>query len=1057
MKHGEKYPMSYARIVVRWLLALAFLPFTNSIAMADTYVANLQALFGTTTSGVVTMGGYYDPGDGGGGTLVPSQSKRCATNSATIFKDGAGYCLYRVNPTNNLREWGAKCDVVVVKPLPNAASPTTATWNPTLVDTHMSGVQGAIVVSSSLLPPPPLSPPLAGTVNAYPAIGKYITISQVGGPTLWVNSGTTTAQTTVSATHYSMIGSYANAQMKNYAPGQLISFMGNANTGSFSQQVAIIVDSVKSVTISGITYNGVIDQWHFLWGGLYDPTNLPTSTNVGTGMVDGTMVADPQHSYPTNPMGSNVPGGAVLTPAWSGWSLLNNQTIGVRPNGSLPYKVGDTITLSQGTSDGSTVNQLHYPKLVVETVDGNGSVLTYDWLDYGSYYKLPNAPATLTSIVSSGTGTGFNVTSVQWTRGPLATKIADVQLDSTAGLTDIFVSENFTTNPVPYSGFPTTMPVQFFYYGDDDNIFINLALSSQSGASIATGNGAAFRLPGACGTTVSINLPQDSKANFVNPALIGGSFQSSGLYAFAAPLAGRAFTGGTPVMNRVVYGGFANAFGGGLRDLSIEAMGVPEGFGYYGMAQGTTNYPSPGGYVGPPAPLVAASPPSPIPTSGDAVEIDSGKYLRIRNVHISDGGIGSGNSVVHCGIDESDPTGFLGNHSIGNAVVSDSRFDANPLFSGATDSDTTLRLGNSCHDSVYQGLTVYDGAKADLLDYNGNIFSQIHFGSEAVVNNPAAAATLVFTGANSGFAGVADFGAYSIQNTSFSQTQCDIANLACVRMASDSTSAYHNPGQITDTQMRCGALQSVPLSYRGVELGAGAANITVGGTTVSGVCHAPAAQLIVLDATPDQTVSLCDNSNALVTFCAGYQGGFAPGRAYTQPALGYTPLTTGVILSGAATGPTTLYAVPFINPGGGMLTRIGIYVTAPGGGIGAASMCELGVYASASGAPGALLLDAGPVPVTVGGAQTLTSQNFLVQPNTLYFLAVGCNGNVSVQGTTATNGPVGLLLGEPDYITFGATSATTSWSPFTANGLPQTFPMAIFASTANVPNVYVSP
>lgn len=64
---------------------------------------------------------------------------------------------------------------------------------------------------------------------------------------------------------------------------------------------------------------------------------------------------------------------------------------------------------------------------------------------------------------------------------------------------------------------------------------------------------------------------------------------------------------------------------------------------------------------------------------------------------------------------------------------------------------------------------------------------------------------------------------------------------------------------------------------------------------------------------------------------------------------------------------------------------------------------------------------------------------------------------MTVQGTLNTNGPLGLLLGEPDYITFGATSVTTIWPMFAANGLPTPFGPATLAATVNVPNVYVTP
>ena len=56
----------------------------------------------------------------------------------------------------------------------------------------------------------------------------------------------------------------------------------------------------------------------------------------------------------------------------------------------------------------------------------------------------------------------------------------------------------------------------------------------------------------------------------------------------------------------------------------------------------------------------------------------------------------------------------------------------------------------------------------------------------------------------------------------------------------------------------------MPIGYSGVELGAGVLDTTVSGTASAGGCAVPPMQLVVLDAPPDQTTSLCNNSNALV-------------------------------------------------------------------------------------------------------------------------------------------------------------------------------------------------
>jgi hypothetical protein len=982
---------------------------------------------------LVTLGGYNNVADGGGGVLYPSATG-CTQNFGTVFKDGHGNCLIRVKPTNSVREWGAYCDVVAVQP----TSTYTATWNPGLVDTHTGNV-GALVVSNALLTPPPT--PSIPPSGSGPGLQSYIAMSQVGGPTLWVNTAGTTAGPAMWATRYSTL---SNGGV-NYKRGDLVSFVDTSGV-KFSQQIAIFVDTAPG---------GVIGQWHFVWGGLYDATSviLPATP------PDTVFTADAGHSYCSHGCGtgSGQANGATLTPIWSGWSLLNKQTIYA---GGAGYHVGDTITMSESTSDGSVVNGAlagapQYPTLVVETVDnsggpGVGAVVSYDWLNFGSYSTLPSTPMLLTSMVShtsSGTpGSGFKISPVLWTRGPLATTIADVQPDAVSGFTDIF-----PTDVPPAASTLSSMPIQYIYYGHDDHVAINNALNSQAQASIAGGNGAAFSVPAACGTTVPIVLPTDTTPNFVNPSLIGGSFQSTGLYAFAAPLAGRAIVGGVPVLPQLIYGGAPDFFGGGFRDMLVEAMGIPEGYGYYKMAQSGAPPGVPMAYTGPTSP----SKQFPFPTSGDAVELVSGKYLRIRNVLVRDGGIGSGNAVYQCGIDESDPQTLLGGNGAGNIVMSDSRFEANPLFSGATNSDITLRLGNSCHDSVYTSVTANDGVKADVLEYNGNLFSQLHLGAGAFGSTTLAASSLVFltsgAAANSGFAGVADYGFYALGNTSLDQTVCEIANHACVLLAVDAASGLSNPAQITDTQMQCGSLQSVPPNYQGVELGDGLVNTTVSGTVAPARCHIPATQVIVADGAINPTTSLCNNPGSPVVYCGGGGSGFSSGRYYTQPSLAYS----SAVVNGTSTS-TPLYAMPFINPGGGRISQIGIQVAATG----PAATCELGIYSSVAGAPKTLLLDAGPVSVsgTSTGPLTIPSLNFFVQPATVYFLAVGCNAMVTVEGTANTNGLIGLLMGEANFTNFGATSVSGTWSTFSANQLPATFPMVNYATAMQStpwPNVYL--
>ena len=732
--------------------------------------------------------------------------------------------------------------------------------------------------------------------------------------------------------------------------------------------------------------------------------------------------------------------GAVLTPAWSGWSVLNSQSIS---NGGTGYAVGDVVTLFQPTN--SIVNQGHAPKLIVEKISSGGTVTAFDWLDYGSFNTLPTPYTSLSAYSTSGMGSGLTFSSVGWTQGPFASTIVST---GTVGTNTTFVVAGTAS-------FPGTINVQSFYYGDDDSAAINRALAAKPASSLI--------IPAGCGTTQQLNLSQDSSANNANPALVGGNMQSGGIYAFAYPATMRGVKSGAPVLSRLLYGGLQNGAnkgfrptsGSGFRNISVEGFGLPEGYGYYGLVE---NSGTPTGYVGPTFGFSSGL--YNIPTGGTAVEIDSASLMRIENVHVTDGGMGPGNSTFQCGLDESDPGGTISGASA-TITFTNSRLDNNPAFSaGPSNPDFALRLGASCHGSVYRNLTAYDGSKADVLQYDGNQLSQIHVDSGATF---ASAAFGPFpkinwgTVANFGLAGVANYGVYVIGATSLSQTVCGIANMSCVFTIPHAGLGI-NPGQITDTQMLCGAFTNVPIGYTGVELGAFAltsatpaetTNTAVSGTASAGKCNIPPLQLIVLDDpnnSASASVSLCNNSNALVAGCTGYQGPFAASQFYTQPAISYKNVTLTA---------NTLYAVPFLSPAsGGPITKLGIDVVT------GSAICRVGVYGASNGQPSALIADGGTLSAT--GAGTITTSGTFsapvqLAPQTLYFLAVGCSGAPTLMG--AGNGGGSLsepLIGVPNYMA-SATRMTASWT-FASGGLPTLFGNGTITSTANsIPNVYAGP
>ncbi len=267
-----------------------------------TYVTSIGAL-GTITvaSGYVVAGGYNTPGDGGGGTFMPGPSG-CVSDNGLVFLDMAHNCFYRSDPTYSVREWGALCDVNVVSP------PGWVLWNPGTAGSTV----GTLTVPTALL-------------ATTPAPNESIAISQIGSPTLWG-----TATPAVSLTRYTKLG----GTQVNYSAGDLISFVGTlGNTGTFSQEAAIVVDAVSG---------GTITNWHFLWGGLYAAASPPI----------GTMVQDDSRSqcgHVCGPSGGQA-SGATLTPAWSGWStrISANRTFAV---GALPMTFAGSGTISSAAGD----------------------------------------------------------------------------------------------------------------------------------------------------------------------------------------------------------------------------------------------------------------------------------------------------------------------------------------------------------------------------------------------------------------------------------------------------------------------------------------------------------------------------------------------------------------------------------------------------------------------------------------------------------------------------------------------------------------------------------
>ena len=998
-----------ARPIASSLFGGAILATVATVSMTQTYVPTVIALNGSSiASGTyVALGGYTVAGDGGGGVLTPRSTlvAACAPDNGIVFKDVNNNCFVRANPTNSVREWGAVCDVTVVTP----SGSGTISW--------VGGSPGTLTVTSTLLSPPPV-----------PSASEYIAISQIGVPTMWGSS-----TPSVSMTRFSTLSNTGT----NYLPGDLISFAG----GTFSQQVAIIVDAVDGA--------GAITQWHFLWGGVYQASNPPA----------GPMAQDDSRSYcgaiaatgslVTCGTATGQAGGATMSPAWSGWSVLDKQAI---VNAGSNYAVGDIVTMGIGDT---FVNQGHYAKLVVEgtTTSGGttGMVTAYDWLDYGSFVLTSvSNTGTLVQRHSSGGGNGLSFSPVAWTQAPFVTTISNLTSTSGSGVTTIVLADT----PAFPGTFTSGVAIQEIYYGHDDATALTRAIQAAPDGGLV--------IPAGCGTTKALNLSVAANATLpqnANVFLKGANLQSTGIYAFAPAPSARSPS--SPILAHIIYSGLQNSAhtgflttpGGGFSNMVVEGLGIPEGYGYYGLFQ---NHGTPTGYLGP----TFSTNPYALPTAGNLVEIDAASQMRIDKVLIRNGGIGPGNSLLQCGMDEADPGHSLQTQSIANIALTDSRIDDNFTFSGPTNPDFVLRLEPSCHDSAYVADTIYDGTKADILTYIANLFSRVHINSDAANTTTGLQPTIPWTALNASLAGNADYGFYVIGNAALSETQCDVANTACVFTIPNPVASAFSPSQFTDTQMKCGSFANTPPGRSAIELGAGTANTTVAGTVAAPQCTIQPFQLVSLDGPVDPSTSFCGNSDAAIVGCTGYQSGFAAGQSFTQPAVVYTTAT--------ALG-TGLYAVPFFSPaGGGTATKLSLNVTSIGG----ASQCLVGIYTSLAQKPSTLVsigtLSTTGAPVGAYGTLTVSIGNLTANlptpgaelaPGTLYFLAVGCNGTPTVYGVVAPGGLSVPLVGAQSRTDTASGIVAASWTyPTVTIALPASFPTPISRTTgAWVPNVYVKP
>lgn len=891
---------------------------------------------------------------GGSGTSITTNGytqSAGAGNGGTLIGDNAGNCFARVQPNPDVRAWRARCDVQSVDSGDGAVWDASHHW---------------IKVADAHIPTTP---------KQY----QYVAIAQIGNPPQWADRWST----------------LTNAG-SNYSVGDLISFAGaSSGYGTFSQQVAIVVDQVKKV---GAT-SGVIAKWHFLSGGQY--TALPTND----------MTQDTSHSFTT------AGTGATLSAQWSGWSVVDQGTAIASGGSGTGFSPGDTVTFGLA---GGTVIQGHYPKLLVTGTSG-GAVGGFQWLDYGSFSAVPSS-TNLVESSSSGGGTLLQLVP-EWGRGTLATTINTV--NTPTGYTEI-IPTDFPTDA------PDGMPIEAFYYGDDDGPNINSALAS-------TPNGASVHVTGYCGTTIPIILPNNSGSTTpANAMLVGDDYKSSGIFAFGPPPSTRGYDSShVPIMNHLVYGGPSVAFGGGMRNLELEGMGIPQGTGYYGSQTAPS-----GTYTGPTVPVLLCTSSVCVPDSGSVVEIDGAKETFFSDLAIYNA-YGEGNAEFQAGFAEADPTG-VNSEDFGSVFMDSDRFAVSHNLQGALDPEYALYMP-SAHDSQFSNLIAFDGTEADAYQVKGSIFSGLHIESDVLngSHGTAAPALTIDWSHIAPFAGVAIYGFETAGNVvSLSGMQCDTVYGSCVFIGTSASAggadADDTPTTVTNIAQKCSGFKNVWPTYYGVEIPAGASGIAVSNVTSGPGCDVPSNQLVHLDGPTNPSVQAVFQNSGTQTCSPSL--GFQSGRYYTMP------FTAPSVLVIAA---NTLYAIPFQIPCAMQVSSLSVYVNT-----GASSKsCRLGIYGNnGAGQPGALVVDAGTASVAAAGTATRTFGPVSVAPG-LVFLVAGCNGAPTLNSGSGTL--IGSLLG------FGSPTDTNvavygSWT-YSTGSLPSTFPTPVTYTTATTPLVFASP
>jgi hypothetical protein len=258
----------------------------------------------------LTLEGYHSPNDGGGGVLVLDATAVGADNGL-VFADGAtptpNY-FRRLNPTGDVREWGAFCDAVIETTHGNNGTSGGSTFTAhTALDAKYNGAN--IVIVGAGAAGAPLVTTIAGlsgttvtlatnivtTFPTYLATGVSSVVTggtgYAPGDQCTMSDGSIVLVSAVSSGVVTSVALYAQGSPQNSVPGTLTQVPGGPGDGmltcnlSYSATGQFAYGHDDTAAITG-AINAAIDGGYAVHlppgtiSGVTSPITLPTGSTI---------------------------------------------------------------------------------------------------------------------------------------------------------------------------------------------------------------------------------------------------------------------------------------------------------------------------------------------------------------------------------------------------------------------------------------------------------------------------------------------------------------------------------------------------------------------------------------------------------------------------------------------------------------------------------------------------------------------------------------------------------------------------------------------------------